>query len=75
MAKSKDVNMLRGPIFPSIIAYTVPIILTNLLQLCFNAADLIVVGRFCGSLSVAAVGSTSSLIHLIVNLFIGLSIG
>lgn len=75
MAKIKDVNMLEGPVFGSIISYTVPIILTNVLQLCFNAADLIVVGRFCGSLSVAAVGATASLIHLIVNLFIGLSIG
>ena len=75
MAKSKDVNMLKGPILVSIIAYTVPIILTNILQLCFNAADLIVVGRFCGSLSVAAVGATSSLTHLIINLFIGLSVG
>lgn len=75
MAKTKDVNMLHGPILGSIIAYTVPIILTNVLQLCFNTADLIVVGRFCGSLSVAAVGATSSLVHLIINLFIGLSIG
>ncbi len=75
MPKIKDVNMLTGPIFGSVIAYTVPIILTNILQICFNTADLIVVGRFCGSLSVAAVGATSSLIHLIINLFIGLSVG
>ncbi len=75
MSKTRDVNMLQGPLFVSIISYTVPIILTNALQLLFNAADLVVVGRFCGSISVAAVGSTSSLIHLIVNLFIGLSIG
>ncbi len=75
MTKTRDVNMLKGPILANIIAYTIPIIITNMLQLCFNAADLIVVGRFCGSLSVAAVGSTSSLIHLIINLFIGLSVG
>ena len=67
--------MLNGPILPSIISYTVPIILTSLLQLLFNAADLVIVGRFRGSLSVAAVSATSSLIMLIINLFIGLSVG
>lgn len=67
--------MLQGPLVGNIIAYTVPIILTSLLQLLFNAADLVVVGRFCGSVSVAAVGATGSLTNLIVNLFIGLSVG
>ena len=52
----KERSMLEGPLLPSIILYTVPIILTSVLQLLFNAADLVVVGRFCGSLSVAAVG-------------------
>ncbi len=68
-------TMLHGPLFGSIVKYTVPIILTSLLQLMFNAADLIVVGRFCGSISVAAVGATSSLTNLMVNFFIGLSVG
>lgn len=67
--------MLQGPVFSSVIAYTVPIILTSILQLLFNAADLVVVGRFRGSLSVAAVSATTSLITLITNLFIGLSVG
>lgn len=67
--------MLEGPLFPSIVRYTIPIILTSLLQLLFNAADLVVVGRFCGSVSVAAVGSTGSLTNLMVNFFIGLSVG
>ena len=58
-----------------IILYAIPIILTGLLQLLFNAADLIVVGRFAGSLCVGAVGATGSIINLIVNLFIGLSVG
>ncbi len=75
MLKQKNINMLEGPLFFSVIRYTIPIILTNAFQLLFNAADVIVVGRFCGSVSVAAVGSTTSLIHLITNLFIGLSIG
>ncbi len=68
-------TMLHGPLFGSVVSYTVPIILTSLLQLAFNAADLIVVGRFCGSISVAAVGATSSLTNLMVNFFIGLSVG
>jgi len=68
-------TMLEGPLLPSIISYTIPIILTSVLQLLFNAADLVVVGRFCGSISVAAVGATGSITNLIVNLFIGLSVG
>ena len=68
-------TMIKGPLLPNIIAYTVPIILTSILQLLFNAADLVVVGRFCGSVSVAAVGSTGAITNLIVNLFIGLSVG
>ena len=68
-------RMLQGPLLPSIISYTIPIILTSILQLLFNAADLVVVGRFCGSISVAAVGATGSITNLIINLFIGLSVG
>lgn len=67
--------MLQGPLFGNIILYTIPIILTSLLQLLFNAADLIVVGRFCGSVSVAAVGATGAITNLMVNFFIGLSVG
>ena len=65
--------MLDGPLLPSIIRFAIPIALTNLIQLLFNAADLIVVAQFCGSVSVASVGATSSLTGLIVNLFMGLS--
>ena len=68
-------NMLNGPLFSNIVLYTIPIILTSVLQLLFNAADLIVVGRFCGSISVAAVGATGSLTALMVNFFIGFSVG
>ena len=67
--------MLEGPLLPSIISYTIPIILTSVLQLLFNAADLVIVGRFCGSVSVAAVGATGAITNLIVNLFVGLAIG
>lgn len=73
----KDTNkrMLQGPLFSAIVSYTLPIIATSLLQLLFNAADLVVVGQFCGSLSVAAVGATGSITNLLVNFFIGLSVG
>ena len=67
--------MLRGPLWSSLITYTIPIILTSILQLLFNAADLVIVGRFSGSINVAAVSATGSITNLIVNLFIGLSIG
>lgn len=73
---NKKGNMLtEGPLFKGIVLYTIPIIFTGLLQLFFNAADLIVVGRFCGSLSVGAVGATGSITNLIVTLFMGLSVG
>ncbi len=71
----RNIDMLNGSLFKNVIAYTIPIILTGILQLLFNAADLVIVGRFCGSISVAAVGATTSIINLIVNLFIGLSVG
>jgi len=67
--------MLEGPLLSGVIVYTVPIILTSVLQLLFNAADLVIVGRFCGSVSVGAVGATGSLTSLLVNLFVGLSVG
>ena len=68
-------NMLEGPLFPNIVRFAIPVILTSVLQLLFNAADLIVVGRFCGSVSVAAVGATGAITNLMINFFIGLSIG
>ena len=74
MAK-RNQTMLEGALLPSIIQYTIPIIMTSILQLLFNAADLVVVGRFCGSISVAAVGATGSITSLMVNFFIGLSVG
>lgn len=74
MKKSGNV-FLEGSLFRNIITYTIPIILTSVLQLLFNAADLVVVGRYCGSLSVAAVSGTGAITNLIINLFIGLSVG
>lgn len=70
-----EVDMLSGPLVKPILMFAIPLMLTGILQLLFNAADIIVVGQFAGSTALAAVGSTSSLINLIVNLFMGMSIG
>ena len=67
--------MCSGPILPKLLRFTIPLICSSMLQLLFNTADIIVVGRFAGDNSLAAVGSTSSLINLLVNLFMGLSVG
>ena len=74
-SKSYEMDMCSGPIFVKIVVFAIPLILAGILQLLFNAADIIVVGRFAGSQSLAAVGSTSALINLLVNVFIGLSVG
>ena len=71
----RNVDMLHGSLYKGILSYTIPIMLTSLLQLLFNAADLVVVGQYCGSISVAAVSATGAITNLIVNLFIGLSVG
>lgn len=73
--KSYEMDMCSGPLLKKILIYALPLMLSGILQLLFNAADIIVVGNFTGSSALAAVGSTSSLINLLVNLFIGLSIG
>lgn len=75
MKKTVAMDMCHGPLFWKIVKFTIPIILSSILQLLFNAADLVVVGRFCGSVSVGAVGATSSLTSLFVNFFVGLSVG
>lgn len=73
--ESYKLDMCNGPVLPKVIAFSLPLMLSGCLQLLFNAADVIVVGRFAGKESLAAVGSTSSLTNLLINLFIGLSIG
>ena len=70
-----EIDMCNGPLVGKILIFYVPLMLSGLLQLLFNAADIAVVGRFAGNESLAAVGATSSLTNLIVNLFIGLSVG
>ncbi len=70
-----EMDMTTGPLLPKILIFSGPLILTGILQLLYNAADIVVVGRFAGAASLAAVGSTGSLINLIVNIFMGLSVG
>ena len=67
--------MSHGSIFKNIMMFSFPLILTNVLQLLYNAADVIVVGRWAGTDALASVGSTSSLTNLVINLFVGLSLG
>ena len=69
----KTVDMTKGGIGSRIITFAIPIILTGVLQVLYNAADMIVIGRFSGKNSLAAVGSTAPAINLVINLFIGLS--
>ena len=70
-----EIDMTRGPLLGKILKFSLPVVMTNVLQLLFNAADTIIVGRFDGSLALAAVGATSAVIFLITNLFMGLSLG
>ena len=73
--KSYEIDMCNGPLTGKILIFTLPLMLSGILQLLFNAADVVVVGQFAGSQSLAAVGSTSALINLLINVFIGLSVG
>lgn len=73
--KSYEIDMCNGPLLGKILRFSIPLMLSGVLQLLFNAADIIVVGRFTGSDALAAVGSTGALINLLINVFIGLSIG
>ncbi len=73
--KSHEMNMCEGPVLNKVLLFAIPLMCSSILQLLFNAADIVVVGKFAGDNSLAAVGATSSLINLLTNLFIGLSIG
>ncbi len=70
-----EMDMCNGPLLSKILLYAVPLIASGILQLLFNAADMVVAGRFAGNVALGAVGSTSSLINLLINLFIGMSVG
>ncbi|MDO4326085.1 MAG: MATE family efflux transporter [bacterium] len=72
---SYEIDMCNGPLLGKILIFAIPLMLSGVLQLLFNAADIIVVGRYAGSQALAAVGSTSSLINLLINIFMGFSVG
>ena len=74
-SKSYEMDMCSGSILGKMLIFAIPLMFSSILQLLFNAADVIVVGRFAGDNSLAAVGATGNLVNLLVNFFIGLSIG
>lgn len=73
--KNQDRDMCNGPIFGKMVLFALPIMAMNILQLTFNVTNMVVVGRFSGKDALAAVGATGAIINLIVNLFMGLSVG
>ncbi len=73
--KKSETSILTGSIFQNLLLFAFPIALTGLLQLCYNMADTVIVGRFAGSHAMAAVGATGSIISLMTSMFIGLSVG
>lgn len=73
--KKYEIDMCSGPILTKMLRFSLPLMFSSILQLLFNAADIVVVGRFAGDNSLAAVGSNTALINLLTNLFVGLSIG
>ena len=76
MKKNKyEIDMCNGTLMDKLISFAIPLMLSGILQRMFNAVDIIVVGRFSGSQSLAAVGSTTALINVFTNLFIGISLG
>ena len=74
-ANRYEIDMCSGKLLPKILAFALPLVCSSVLQLLFNAADIVVVGKFAGDNSLAAVGSNAALINLLVNLFVGLSVG
>lgn len=75
MSKKYELDMLNGAVLPKLLRLALPLMLSSVLQLLFNAADIIVVGNFASENSLAAVGSTTALVNLMTNLFLGLSTG
>ena len=75
MDTAKNKNLSEGPLTPQIIKFILPLMLTGILQLLYNAADSIVVGRWDGPNALAAVTSVGSLVNLLLNVFMGFSVG
>ncbi len=73
--KKYEIDMCNGPLLPKIVKFAIPLLFSSILQLLFNAVDMIIAGQYAGSDALAAVGATSSVSQLIINLFIGLAVG
>ena len=73
--RKNEIDMTTGRIWPKMLSFVLPLAVSSLLQLLFNAADLIVIGNYAGATALAAVGTTGALINLIINIFLGLSVG
>ena len=74
-AKKHSIDMTTGPLLGKIFTFAIPLMLTSIIQISFNAVDLMVVGRFTGDDALAAVGATAYVVNLIVNFFVGFSVG
>ena len=75
MNKKYEIDMCSGPVLKKMLLFALPLMCSGVLQLLFNAADIVVVGRYAGDNSLAAVGSNGAVINLLTNVFIGLSVG
>lgn len=75
MNKKYEIDMCSGSVFSKMLLFALPLMCSSILQLLFNAADIVVVGRFAGDNALAAVGSNTALINLLTNIFVGLSVG
>ena len=75
MGRRQSLDLTNGPFLKKIFIFAIPLVFTGLLQLLYNSADTAIVGKFAGAEALAAVGSTGSLINLIINVFMGMSMG
>jgi len=72
--KNNNIDMINGPLLGKMMIFSIPVVLSTILQFTFNATDTIIAGRFAASDSLAAIGSTTPVVNMIINLFIGFSI-
>ena len=75
MRKSETMDMVHGPLLKNLLVFSLPLIVSYTLQIAFNAADTIVVGKFSGANGLAAVGATTPLVNLLISLFNGIAVG
>ena len=75
LKKKYTMDLTTGPILKNVIIFSIPLVISSVLQLLFNAVDVMVVGKFAGDNSLAAVGANGPIVNLLINLFMGLSVG